>query len=57
MSIFFVLLPLAICIAVVGLLAFIWAVRAGQYDDVDTPAYRMLVDEESSGDNEKENEL
>ena len=27
------------------LLAFIWAVRAGQFDDVGTPPVRMLVDE------------
>jgi cbb3-type cytochrome oxidase maturation protein len=27
------------------LLAFIWAVRAGQFDDVGTPPVRMLVDD------------
>jgi cbb3-type cytochrome oxidase maturation protein len=46
MSILFLLVPLAIVLAGAGVLAFRWAVRSGQYDDVDTPAIRMLLDDE-----------
>jgi len=30
--------------------AFVWAVRAGQFDDTTTPAVRMLMDERSRDD-------
>jgi cbb3-type cytochrome oxidase maturation protein len=46
MSVFYVLVPLALLLAGAGVLAFRWAVRDGQYDDVETPALRMLLDDE-----------
>lgn len=46
MDIVFVLLPLALLLAVAALAAFIWSVKNGQYDDVDTPAQKVLVDED-----------
>lgn len=46
MNILYILVPLAVALAAVGLLAFRWAVRDGQYDDVETPARRMLLDDE-----------
>jgi len=46
MEVIFILLPLAIAIAGVMLALFIWAVRSGQYDDLETPAHRILFDEE-----------
>jgi cbb3-type cytochrome oxidase maturation protein len=42
MSVIFILLPLALLLAGVALLVFIWAVRAGQFDDLETPALRIL---------------
>ncbi len=47
MSVIFVVLPLALVLAGAALAAFIWAVRQGQLDDLDTPALRMLHDDES----------
>jgi len=41
----FILLPLALLIAGLMLALFIWAVRSGQYDDLETPPRRMLFDE------------
>ncbi len=38
--------PIAVAIVVAGLVAFRWAVRSGQLDDLDTPALRMLHDDE-----------
>lgn len=46
MSVIFLVLPLAILFAGAAVAAFIWAVRSGQYDDTQTPAIRMLHDDE-----------
>lgn len=46
MSVVYILLPVAAALAAIGVAAFIWAVRRGQFDDLDTPAVRMLHDEE-----------
>ena len=46
MEVLFIVLPLAIAMAGVALGAFFWAVHRGQYDDLDTPRYRALFDEE-----------
>lgn len=45
MNVLFVLVPIALLLAALGALAFRWAVNNGQYDDLDSPAYRMLIDE------------
>lgn len=45
MTILFALVPLSVLLLVVALAAFFWAVRAGQFDDLDTPAVRILIDE------------
>lgn len=45
MNAIFVLLPLALLFAGIALGLFIWAVRSGQYDDLDTPAVRVLFDD------------
>ena len=47
MEIVFVLLPLSIILAGVFLAAYIWSVRNKQFDDLNTPAVRILADEES----------
>lgn len=46
MSVIYVLLPVASLLAVCFVIAFIWAVRRGQFDDLNTPAVRMLHDED-----------
>ena len=46
METIFVLLPLALLIAAVAVGFFIWAAMSGQFDDLDTPAVRMLFDDE-----------
>ncbi len=42
----FILLPLAILMAGVFLTAFLLSVRRGQYDDMDTPRYRAIFDDD-----------
>ncbi len=46
MNILFLLVPVALLLAAVGVWGFLWAVRDGQFDDVQTPALRILLDEE-----------
>jgi cbb3-type cytochrome oxidase maturation protein len=45
MSILFLIVPLAFLLAAGALAGFIYAVRQGQLDDLDTPAHRVLFDE------------
>jgi len=40
------LIPLALFLGCVGLWAFIWAMRSGQYDDLDGAAARILFDDD-----------
>lgn len=47
MSVMFLLIPLSIAIAAAFLYAFVWAVRAGQFEDTTTPSMRLLLDEAS----------
>jgi cbb3-type cytochrome oxidase maturation protein len=46
MSIIFVLIPLGLTLLVAAVLAFFWAVRTGQFDDLESPAWRILMDNE-----------
>jgi cbb3-type cytochrome oxidase maturation protein len=46
MNILYILFPVALLLAGAGVWAFLWAVRSGQFDDVETPGLRMLLDEE-----------
>ena len=45
MIVIFILIPLSVVIATGFLVAFIWAVRSGQYEDTCTPAMRLLMEE------------
>lgn len=46
MSALFLLISISIIVALVFLVAFIWSVRSGQYDDDYTPSVRMLFENE-----------
>ncbi len=46
METIFVLLPLAPLIAAIAVGFFIWAATSGQFDDLETPAVRILFDDE-----------
>ena len=45
MSVIYIVLPLAITMAGVAVCAFVWSVRRGQLDDLQTPPMRMLFDD------------
>ncbi|MCX6190597.1 MAG: cbb3-type cytochrome oxidase assembly protein CcoS [Bacteroidetes bacterium] len=42
MSVIIILLTVSICIAGAFLLAFLWSVKDGQFDDIQSPAERIL---------------
>jgi cbb3-type cytochrome oxidase maturation protein len=41
-----VLVPLAILMGFVGLVAFLWSLHSGQYEDLDGAAERILLDDD-----------
>jgi cbb3-type cytochrome oxidase maturation protein len=46
MTILYVLIPLALALGGGMLAACVFAARSGQFDDLETPAYRALLDEQ-----------
>lgn len=48
MEILYLLVPLALMLAGSAVLAFRWAARNDQFDDLDTPAVRVLLDDDGS---------
>lgn len=46
MSALFVLIGISLLVATGFLIAFIWSVRKGQYEDEYTPSVRILFDDE-----------
>ena len=45
MNVVYFLLPLTISLGLLFVAWFIWAVKKGQFDDLTTPAYRILLDD------------
>jgi cbb3-type cytochrome oxidase maturation protein len=43
------LIPVALFLGGLGLGAFLWALRSGQYEDLDGAAERILLDEADGG--------
>jgi cbb3-type cytochrome oxidase maturation protein len=48
MNVLVYLLPIALALGLTGLFAFLWALKNGQFDDVDGAALRVLSDEDVS---------
>lgn len=46
MDILYLLIPLAVVIMVIAVAAFMWAVKSGQYEDMEGPAHRILMDDD-----------
>ncbi len=45
-----VLIPIALAAGIIALVAFLWSVRSGQYEDLDGAAHRVLLDDEPDDD-------
>jgi cbb3-type cytochrome oxidase maturation protein len=44
-SVIFIVVPLAALIVLAAVIAFVASARRGQFDDLDTPPVRMLIDD------------
>jgi cbb3-type cytochrome oxidase maturation protein len=47
MSVLVYLIPAALFLGLIGLAAFLWALKSGQFDDLEGAAERILIDEET----------
>ena len=54
MSVIAVLIVISLLIALGFLIAFLWAVKSGQYNDTYTPSIRMLFDEDKKEEKNKD---
>jgi cbb3-type cytochrome oxidase maturation protein len=51
MNVLIYLVPLALMLGLTGLVAFLWSLRSGQYDDLDGAAVRILPDDDIASHN------
>ena len=48
MDVLLFLIPIALVLGIVGLVAFFWTVKSGQYDDLEGAAPRILLDDDEN---------
>jgi len=46
MEILYLLVPLAVILAGVGIWGFFWSVKSGQFDDLEGPAHQIIMDDD-----------
>lgn len=46
MDILYLLIPLGLVVLGIAIWGFIWAVKTGQFDDMEGPAHRILMDDD-----------
>ncbi|MEJ2143111.1 MAG: cbb3-type cytochrome oxidase assembly protein CcoS [Gammaproteobacteria bacterium] len=46
MDILYLLIPVGLVLLGVAIWGFLWAVRSGQFDDLEGPAHRILMDDD-----------
>lgn len=46
MNVLIILIPVALFLGLLGLAGFLWAVRSGQFEDLDGAAERILMDDD-----------
>jgi len=49
MNVLLYLIPMALLLGFIGLIAFLWSLKSGQYDDLDGAALRILPDDDIEG--------
>ena len=55
MNILYLLIPISLIFVAVIAWVFIWSVKSGQYDDMEGPAHRILMDDDGIQSAEKDN--
>ncbi len=53
MTVLGILIPAALFLGLLGLAAFLWAVKSGQYEDLDGASWRALFDDEDEDNDNK----
>ena len=53
MEILYLLVPIAMLLVAVIVVIFFWAVRSGQFDDLEGPAHRIIMDDDSPEETKK----
>ena len=53
MGVLIYLIPIALLLGLLGLVAFLWSLRSGQYEDLDGAAERILFDDDEPGPGDK----
>ncbi len=48
MNILYLLIPLGLILVGLAVAAFFWAVRSGQFDDLETPAMSVVMDDDTA---------
>ena len=60
MEVLYLLIPLSLLLVALIVWIFLWAIRSGQFDDLEGPAHRILMDDDDMpaepGEEHKENE-
>ena len=46
MTVLLYLIPVALVLGLIGLAAFLWALKSGQFDDLDGAAHRILFEDD-----------
>ncbi len=54
MEILFLLIPISLVIIGLIIWVFLWAIRSGQFDDLEGPAHQILMDKDDIDDIKKE---
>ena len=47
------LIPVALFLGLLGLVAFLWALRSGQFEDLDGAARRILIDDDKPAETDE----
>lgn len=50
MTMLLVLIPVALLLGGIGLAAFLWALKSGQFEDLDGAAERILIEDDDAPD-------
>ena len=54
MNILLILIPVALLLGLIGLAAFLWSMKSGQFDDLDGAALRVLSDDDLPEESRRE---
>jgi len=55
MTAIYLMLPVSLLLGLIFLIAYVWSVRSGQYEDTSTPSLRLLTDDVCGADGQPAN--